>query len=198
MNIEIKRLTVGLLNDWLDYFDNTAFSDDDDWPGCYCMHFHWNEELNNNNDWNNTLEQVYRKTGKADNRERAIQLIKNGTMHGYLAYCEGKVVGWCNANDKKKYNTVLNSFFDEADDNIKIKSIVCFCIAPEMRRKGIAKKLLEKACEDALEEGYAYIEAYPYNKKYDNDFHGTLGMYEKMGFLRTGQQMDDCIVIRKN
>jgi GNAT superfamily N-acetyltransferase len=197
MEIEVKKLTAVLLDDWLDYFDNIAFSDSNDWPGCYCMHFHWNEGLDNRNDWNETLEQVYRKTGKADNRGRAIRLIKNGTMQGYLAYHAGKVVGWCNANDKHKYNTVLNSFFENRENALKVKSIVCFCIASEMRNKGIATKLLEKVCADALVEGYEYVEAYPYNHGQANDFHGSLVMYEKMGFTRSGQDMDDCIIMRK-
>jgi ribosomal protein S18 acetylase RimI-like enzyme len=198
MEIEVKKLSSELLNDWLDYFDNAAFSDDDDWPGCYCMHFHWNERLDNRNDWNGTLEQVYRKTGKADNRGRAIRLIKKGIMQGYLAYYEGKVVGWCNANDKKNYNTVMNSFFDNKESNRKIKSIVCFCITSKLRRMGIATKLLEKVMEDACKEGYEYIEVYPYSHGQDNDFHGSLAMYEKMGFSKIGQNMDDCIIMRRN
>ncbi|MGI5898739.1 MAG: hypothetical protein ACOX8S_02325 [Christensenellales bacterium] len=84
MKIEIKKLTIDLLDDWLSFFDNEAFSDDDDWPGCYCMHFHWNAGLDSRNNWGASLDQVYRKTGKADNRGRAIRLIKNGTMQGYL------------------------------------------------------------------------------------------------------------------
>ena len=198
MEIEVKKLTVELLNDWLVYFDNSAFSDDDDWPGCYCMHFHWNEGLDNRNDWDKTLEQVYRKTGKADNRGRAIRLIKNGTMQGYLAYHAGKVVGWCNANNKNKYNTVLNSFFSNMEDAPKVKSIVCFCIAREMRNKGIATRLLEKVCEDAADEGYEYVEVYPYSHGQNNDFHGPLVMYEKMGFIKSGLYRDDCFIMRKN
>ena len=196
VNIEIKKLTAELLDDWLGYFDNDVFSDEDEWPGCYCMHFHWNEGLDSRHDWNQTLEQVYKNTGKADNRGRAIRLIKNGTMQGYLAYHAGKVVGWCNANDKNKYKTVLNSFFDNTE-NRKVKSIVCFCTAHDMRRKGIATKLLEKVCADAVEEGYEYIEAYPYNHVQEIDFTGSLAMYEKMGFVRSGQYMDDCTVMRK-
>lgn len=198
MEMEVKKLSVDLLDDWLAYFDHTAFSDEDDWPGCYCMHFHWNERLDSRNDWNATLEQVYRKTGKADNRGRAIRLIKKGTMQGYLAYHAGQVVGWCNANDKKAYNTALNSFFDHAESTGKVKSVVCFCISPDMRRKGIATKILEKVCSDAAEEGYAYVEVYPYSHGQDNDFHGSLAMYEKMGFIRTGQNQDNCVIMRKN
>ncbi len=197
MKIEVKKLSEEILNDWLEYFDYTAFFDHDDWPGCYCMHFHWSEELDSCNNWNETLEQVYRETGKADNRSRAIQLIKNGTMQGYLAYHDGKVVGWCNANDKHNYNTVLNSFFNYPSPKGKVKSIVCFCIASEMRRKGVATKLLEKVCTDAAEEGFECVEAYPYSHGQNHDFHGSYAMFERQGFIRTGQQIDDCIIMQK-
>lgn len=198
MEIEIRKLTVELLNEWLDYFDNNAFSDDDEWPGCYCMHFHWNERLDSRNDWNETLEQVYRETGKADNRSRAVNLIKKGTMQGYLAFHDGKAVGWCNANDKRAYKTVLNNFFNDTESTEKVKSVVCFCIFSNMRRKGIATKLLEKVCADAAEEGYEYIEVYPYSHGQENDFHGSLKMYEKMGFIRIGLNIDDCVIMRKS
>ena len=45
MEIAIRKLTSESLNDWLDYFDNLAFTDNDDWCGCYCMCYHWNSEL---------------------------------------------------------------------------------------------------------------------------------------------------------
>ena len=198
MEIEIKKLTVDLLSDWLEYFDSAAYfgENDENWSGCYCMHFHWNERLDNQNDWNATLEQVYKKTGKADNRGRAVRLIKNGTMQGYLAYHAGKVVGWCNANDKQKYNTVHDNFFDDETKN-KVKSVVCFCIDASVRGKGIATKLLERICTDASGEGYEYVEAYPYNNGQANDFHGSLSMFEKIGFEKTGQIMNDCIIMRK-
>ena len=199
MELEIKKLTTELLDDWLDYFDSAVYfsGDDENWSGCYCMHFHWDEGLDSRNDWDATLEQVYKKTGKADNRGRAVRLIKNGTMQGYMAYHAGKVVGWCNANDKQKYNTVHDSFFDDKQSPHKTKSVVCFCIDANMRNKGIASKLLEKVCADALSEGYEYVEAYPYSHGQANDFHGPLSMYGKMGFVKTGQEMNGCVIMRK-
>lgn len=199
MEIEIRKLTIDLLDDWLSYFDNDAFCDDDNWPGCYCMHFHWNAELDSRNNWDASLDQVYRKTGKADNRGRAIRLIKNGTMQGYLAYHNGKVVGWCNANDKHKYSTVLNSFFNDTDKELKVKSVVCFTVSSKARGKGVATKLLEKVCADAIEDGYEYIEAYPlcHNKYGPVTFQGSLAMFEKLGFEKSGQIRDDCFIVWK-
>jgi len=42
---------------------------------------------------------------------------------------------------------------EESSPSIKVKSIFCFAIAPEMRGKGIAKLLLERVCEDAESDG---------------------------------------------
>jgi len=33
-----------------------------------------------------------------ENRLAASQLIQNREMRGYLAYNDGRIVGWCNAN----------------------------------------------------------------------------------------------------
>ena len=44
--------------------------------------------------------------------------------------------------------------------DIRIKSIFCFVIAPEMQRMGIATQLVERVCKDAAGEGFDYVEAY--------------------------------------
>lgn len=73
---------------------------------------------------------------------------------------------------------------EEPDAGIKAKSVFCFVIAPEMKRKGIATMLLERACEDALQDGFDIIEAYPHIKHSypSSDFGGYSQMYEKNGF----------------
>ena len=72
------------------------------------------------------------------------------------------------------------------DAGIKVKSVFCFVIAPEMQRMGIATRLLERVCKDATAEGVDFVEAYP-NRKSRNvsrDFVGPLAMYEKCGFSK--------------
>ncbi len=54
-----------------------------------------------------------------------------------------------------------------------------------MRRKGIATQLLSRVCEDAIQDGFDYIEAYP-NKGESNiyyDYVGPLDLYKKFGFV---------------
>ena len=56
-------------------------------------------------------------------------------------------------------------------------------IAPDYRGKGIASKVLEKVCDDAKNEGYLYVEAYPFlDEKYAYQFHGPAKMYKNRGF----------------
>lgn len=111
MEISICKLTIELLDDWLSYFDNDAFSDNDEWCGCYCMCYHWDSELEKKRRWDCD------KDCAKFNREQAINFIKSGRMQGYLAYVQGKVVGWCNSNNKKAYNNVNFNFAEEVPDN---------------------------------------------------------------------------------
>jgi len=73
---------------------------------------------------------------------------------------------------------------EESSPSIRVKSIFCFAIAPEMRGKGIAKLLLERVCEDAEADGFDFVEAYPNKKFIDEaeDFMGPVELYEKTGF----------------
>mgnify|MGYP007027336892 CR=1 FL=1 len=52
MEISVCKLTHELLDDWLAYFDKDAFSDNDEWCGCYCMCYHWDRELEKKRAWN--------------------------------------------------------------------------------------------------------------------------------------------------
>ncbi len=191
MEISVCKLTVELLNDWLTFFDNDAFTDNDEWCGCYCMCYHWNSELEKLRPWDCDRD-------CADfNRKQAIDFIKSGRMQGYLAYLDGKVVGWCNSNDKKAYDNVNFNFAEEIKDNgEKIKSIVCFAISPKYRGYGIATALLNYICEDAKNEGFDLIEAYPFAHNENYAYHGPLTMYEKNGFVCC-DEIEDCVVCRK-
>ncbi len=72
----------------------------------------------------------------------------------------------------------------EIDANDKVKSIYCFLVAPDMKRKGIAKQLLKYACKDATNDGYDYVEVYPEKETTDERKHfmGFAYMYKNLGF----------------
>ncbi|HNX15070.1 MAG TPA: GNAT family N-acetyltransferase [Oscillospiraceae bacterium] len=155
------------------------------------MCYHWSRELQKKKNWNCS------KTDAPYNRECAIKLIKDGMMQGYLAYCDGSVVGWCNANDKQAFDNVNFALPCEASEkDKKIKSVVCFCIAPAYRGKGVASALLKKVCEDAKDNGYEYIEAYPFNHDENNAYHGPTSMYKTNGFT-LHNHVNGCTIYRK-
>ncbi len=176
LEITIRALCPNNCEDWLEYFDKVAFEDHGEWGACYCLEGYLDQE---------TREKM---TDPKERREKADEMIKAGEMKGYLAYSGNTVVGWCNANDREKYKYVTEMFqkvgYQTKDTaETKVKSIFCFLIAPKYRGRGIAKRLLDRVCEDAAKDGYFGVEAYPFSDKgLEYQYHGTSEMYERNGF----------------
>ncbi len=195
MEILIKKLTWSLSNDYFEFFDNRAFTDNKGWSACYCVFYHWNDEC--------------AKSAKVPgidihehNKNIAARFIRDDILQGYLVYIDGVVMGWCNANDKTAYETLKSDkrpeLWSEDDRDMKIKSVTCYVIAPEMRRKGIATKLLERVCSDATKEGYDIVEAYPAKIKENiqKNYHGPYSLYEKCGF-KVYKDLEKETIVRK-
>lgn len=194
MNVEIRKLTPDLLEDYLYFFENEAHADNENEDRCYCVCW-CSDDHREGKDFSTPEKR----------RELAVQYINNGTIQGYLAYYDGQVVGWCNANTKSeclnciswlRFMTSVNT--KEAAPEIKVKSIFCFAIAPSMKRKGIATQLLERVCKDAADDGFDYVEAYPNKKFIDifSDFMGPLEIYKKSGFT-IHEELENTYVMRK-
>ena len=184
MELDIRRLTPELLDDYLYFFDTVAFADHPAWSQCYCLAFHfepaWDaEDIEAENPW----------------RKRAVRFVRGGKLQGYLAYSDGQVAAWCNANDKKNYVALK---YDEEEKDSKVKSVVCFLVAPVLRGKGIATKLLERVCADAQADGYDFIEGYPPGGDCDMyaAHHGTVALFEKCGFKEYKRCNNDAIMRR--
>ena len=128
MNLEIKPLTPALAADFFDFFDNRAFAGHEEWSCCYCTWFHMDKS------YENQVSEQVKADGESDALRRALRglavtFLKEGTLHGYLAYEDNIVVGWCNANEKTKFrrfdfNTELSSFIRE-NGNKKTKTATC-------------------------------------------------------------------------
>lgn len=190
MNIDIKVLSPELVYDFINYFDNVAFKAHDDWSACYCLESHLT----------GIAEAEINKSGKQGRRNEAIKLIRDKVLNGYLAYQDGEVVGWCNAGERKNYAKLGGSehLKNTVNDDMKIKSIICFNVSPKMRGKGIATMLLKYICEDARNDGYSCLEAYPRKGSEDCYFHyhGPYELYSKCGFTFY-KDFDDITIVRK-
>ena len=194
MDIEIRRLTPTLLSDFLHFFETQAHADNPDEDRCYCVC------------WCSADHRLPTDFSSPEKRRLlAVEYVNAGILQGYLAYADDRVVGWCNANTKADC-THCTSWLrqmppeETAYGDEKIKSIYCFAIAPQMKRKGIAARLLERVCQDAREEGFDLVEAYP-NREFISefsDFRGPPALYSKNEFTLhqqiAGTRGDRCIV----
>ena len=197
MNIEIRKLTPDLAEDYAHFFDVTPHDDHtikDELP-CYCVTWRTDDTYacDENGNWNHLF------MTREERRERAIQFIKAGSLQGYLAYNGDKIVGWCSANgDCRGCVDYLRSFWPIAEHraDVRVKSIFCFVIAPETQRKGVATRLVERICKDAADDGFDFVEAYTSVNYEAFDFRGPLAMYEKCGFEKYAER-DGKVVMRK-
>ena len=190
--ISIKPLTPELNKDYLDFFDNRAFTDDNPNGPCYCTSPNQDEE---------EIKQMvgeFRLFDVKDTvRKYAVKMLEENKISGYLAY-DGEIsIGWCNAADMESYVGFVPQFAREKICG-KTISIVCFEIAPEYRGMGIASAFIDKVCEDAKSKGYVAVEGYANLSDVRNDFdyQGPIRLYQKAGFVEAARENGQ-VIMRK-
>jgi len=176
----VRELTPSLGDDYLSFFDNIAFADNPNWSDCYCSLYHFSHQ------------------GKDESRRTASTLIAQGKIKGFLAYDDGKPVGWCNAARRTNYPTLHWLMGAGPDLWERVGSIVCFVVAASHRNQGVATLLLDASCKKFSEEGLEWAEAYPVKTPQSAayNFPGPLSMYLKAGFS-THRDADWYTVVRK-
>ncbi|MDR1821705.1 MAG: GNAT family N-acetyltransferase [Oscillospiraceae bacterium] len=191
--LEIKALVPELVSDYLDFFDNRAFSDGTPNGPCYCT------------SPNMDISQIYQMVSefgtdaKGVIRRYAVKLLDEGKIHGYLAFDGGMPVGWCNAGDRNSYAGIDNfTGIIPKDVCGRTLSVVCFAIAPEYRGQGVAAALLNRAIADAETAGFAAVEGYArlQKERADYDYNGPVRLYEKAGFVEA-QRQNGRVLMRK-
>ena len=195
MNITIKPLTPELAEDYFDFFENRAFSDDSPYR-CYCQVYQMSKEQTKT-----ALDHAKANglDGGQLSRMCAEQQIDSSALQGYLAFVDGVAIGWCNANDRANFpaDPHKNVPF-HAPVKKQEKAVVCFEIAPEHRGKGVATALLQQVIADAKAEGYSAVMAFPIKRteRYEWDNEGPVRLYEKTGFIEATEQ-DGRVAMRK-
>jgi len=193
MDIDIRKLTPSLAEDYVTFFDITPHDANIDEHKCYCVC------------WCNDDYEGKNFTSREKRRAAAIKYVEGGNIQGYLAYHDGKIVGWCNANTKSdclkccSWRMFMGDVpIQEPAPEVKIKSVFCFTISPDMKRKGIATQLLQHVCQEAARDGFDFVEAYPNKKTEDENinFAGAVELYEKCGFTLYCET-EDKYVMRK-
>ena len=137
LKLEIRRLTPDMLNDYMHFSLEVAFTDHPEWAGCCCVHFHWNDKY-----------EAEFKNGAKSGTDWAVEMVNTGVIQGYLAYADGQVVGWCNANDRRNYDVLKtrNEIWEENNNLYKIlkathQTELVICMLPIMERYRFSKSM---------------------------------------------------------
>lgn len=172
--IEIRRLTLDQLQPYLDFMDGPAFRSQPQWQGCYCQ-FYLNTEAQNKD-----------ANARGDvNRMRACDRLADGTMQGYVAVHEERVVGWMAANS-------LRNFVQLPGDDDDAAAIICFVVDEDFQGRGVATQLLSFGLKDLPNHGYRSVSAAPLasGEFVSYGYRGPRTMFEKAGFY-PGPMVDD-------
>jgi GNAT superfamily N-acetyltransferase len=170
--VSVHPITEDRIGDWVRLFDHDGFAGNPDWAACYCLEPHVPA----------TPEQPEREWRCS--RAAVCERLRGGSTFGYLAYVNGRPVGWVNASLRSEYG--LFRLVDVAGPEPQsVIGVSCFVIAPPFRRHGIASALLDRVIADASGRGASWIEGYPHNDPKANDaahFRGPRSLYEARGF----------------
>ena len=185
--IAIWTLTPDRVEDYLHFFDRDAFVDNPAWADCYCYFYLADRAARR---WEDRTHD--------ENRAAMETRIRSGQHHGYLAYVGGKVVGWCHAAPRVALPNLQLDAELRIDDVEHVGSIVCFIVAQGYRQQGVARSLLDAACEGFGQQGLSYAEGYPRKGKTSDaaNYKGPLAMYQAAGFVPF-REFDDFAIVRK-
>jgi GNAT superfamily N-acetyltransferase len=180
-SFDIKPVKPALHDDVMRFFDFSAYADNPHWASCYDT---WPLAASGEEHDSHTKEQ---------NRATRSAVIRSGRGNGLVAYRLGRVVGWCHAAPKSEI-PILAAGEPAAATQTDVGAIVCFVVAPDARRQGVATALLEAAIDHLRTRGMRSIEAYPPLTSPDDpqkwpqtNYHGPLSMYLKAGFAEVSR-----------
>jgi GNAT superfamily N-acetyltransferase len=185
--VTVYAVTEARIDDWLQLFDHDGFAGNPDWAACYCLepHVPAPPEL---------PERAWR-----DTRAALVARLRDRTTFGYLAYVDGKAVGWVNASLRSEYG--LYQLVDRSGPAPRtVIGISCFVIAPPFRRHGVASALLDRVIAEASARGALWVEGYPHQQPKPNDaghFRGPRSMYDARGFQPVEVREKDTVMRRR-
>jgi len=167
--LTILPLTLGR---WADF--ETLMGPKGGAGGCWCML------------WRLAKRDFEAGAGEA-NRQAMKAIAARPVPPGLLAYDGDRPVGWISVAPRAHFPRLEKSRALARVDDEEVWSVTCFLIARSHRRRGVAARLLEAACDFVREHGGTVIEGYPVapNKRsYPSVFAwtGFEGAFRKAGF----------------
>jgi uncharacterized protein YndB with AHSA1/START domain/GNAT superfamily N-acetyltransferase len=185
--VEIHDVTAERVADYQAFFDEDAFRDYPAWSTCYCMETHFGGS-----------QEEHLLRNAADNRADMSRLLASGEATALLAYADGRPVAWCSYGASTRLAGVMAKLKLEPADHQGVGSIACFVIAAPYRGHGLARRLLDAACERLAACGLEWVEAYPQRAagSAQANYRGPLEMYRAAGF-QPYREAERTLVVRK-
>jgi len=102
-------------------------------------------------------------------------------------------VGWCSVAPREEFPRLERSRLLKPVDGQRVWSVVCFFVAKEYRRKGVAKGLLKAAVEYVNKQGGSILEGYAVEPKAGKmpdlfAYHGPASLYKSVGFKEVARR----------
>lgn len=116
-----------------------------------------------------------------------------GRAPGLVAYLDGRAAGWVSVGPRSDYERLVHSKVLAPVDDRPVWSIVCFVVSRTVRKRGVARKLLEAAVTYAAEHGATLLEGYPVDTggqrvSSATVYKGTLSMFRDAGFTEVARR----------
>jgi GNAT superfamily N-acetyltransferase len=132
----------------------------------------------------------YQRSSPAERRDEHHRAVRRATRAqrsaGMIAYDDAGPAGWVSFGPRAEFARLVASPVLQPVDDAEVTSIVCFVIAPRVRRRGVATALLGSVIAYAPEHGIALLEAYPVDREGRAPgaelWHGPRRLYEAAGF----------------
>ena len=188
--LSIRPLGPEGLDEFLRFFDGDALADNAWWAGCYCNFYESLTHPADNPDPATSAFVAFRDRNRSEKAAR----IRAGLAHGFLASRDGKVVGWLNAQRSDAYANPRQ--FEPAFAEIPEGTghLMCFVVAPGVRRQGVASALLQAAVDSFRGAGLRHAQGFARRPVAagkgeafaTSNYHGTTSMYLENGFADVG------------
>jgi GNAT superfamily N-acetyltransferase len=137
---------------------------------------------------------AWQKVKGAPNRRRFRDRVRSGRATGVLAFAGDRPVGWCAVGPYRDFPRLARARTltrpARPEGGRATWSIVCFVVARDWRRAGVAGRLVEGAVAHAFAAGAEEIEAYPVLPRRPDlipdvfAFTGLPSLFERAGFER--------------
>jgi GNAT superfamily N-acetyltransferase len=194
--LTIERLSPTRRDDFLRFFDHErgpAFADNPEWAKCYCHYYEVPKAI------------AWGSLDATANRTAMTARIDAGEMEGFLAYADGEVVGWANAQPYHKLpHACARLAVAPPDLDVpahEAAAVVCFVVAPQWRHRGVARALLAGALASFAERGIRVVDAFPWKSgastKATDHYHGPLPLFLAAGFAAIRDDAEVTVVRKR-